>query len=339
MAEQLLQTGLNVLSELLPNSVINATPTPLDKQLYDTDVTIQLGKKTVTLAVELKISAQRLVMGQLQQQLSGAVNPTLLTDYVNPILSEKLRANGINYIDTAGNTYLRIDGLGSPFLVWIEGRKPVKRAEEKADHAFTKAGLRVTYWLLTHPDQINEPMRTIAQQAGASLETVHRAKSSLQQRGFIMEIRKKEWALVNRKTLIDKWIEAYATRLKPSLLIRRYRQLKSASTNDWTTKLLDTPMTQWGGEPAADGLTGLLRPAEWTIYTRQSAKEVADQLRLLPDPEQGPIQVYEKFWPQDEPGTFVNPLLVYADLLTSQDPRNGEVAQKLYESHVQRLLD
>lgn len=339
MGEQLLQTALDVLSELLPNSVINAAPTSTGKQLHDTNITIQIGKKKIMLAVELKLSAQRLVLGQLQQQLNGAVNPTLLTDYVNPILGEKLRTKGINYIDTAGNMYLRVDGLGFPFLVWVEGRKPVKRAEEKADHAFTKAGLRVTYWLLTHPDLINEPMRTIAQQAGTSLETVHRAKISLQQRGFIIEVHKKEWTLVNRKTLIDKWIEAYATRLQPSLLLGRYRLLKNESIANWAEKPLDTPVTQWSGEPAADGLTGLLRPAEWTIYTRQPVRDVVSQLRLLPDPEHGPIRIYEKFWPQDEPGTFVNPLLVYTNLLTSQDPRNGEVAQKLYESHVQRLLN
>jgi len=272
-------------------------------------------------------------------QLEDAENPTLLTDYVNPLLGEKLRARGINYVDTAGNIYLNIGTAGLPFLIWIEGRKPIRQAEEKANHAFTKAGLRVTYWLLIHPELANETMRTLAQAASVSLDTVHRARAGLQQRSFLLELSKNKWQLANRKNLLDKWIEAYATRLQPSLLRGRYRLLKNESMADWKEQTIETPLTQWGGEPAADGLTDFLRPAEWILYTRETTQTVMKRLRLLPDPENGPVRIYKKFWPDDEPGSFVHPLLVYADLLSSPDARNHEVAQKIYEKYVQRLLD
>ncbi|MCY7349598.1 MAG: replication/maintenance protein RepL [Cytophagaceae bacterium] len=337
--KQLLQDGVAMLTKLAPIDRIEIEPkTQIGKQ-YDAVIHLLLGGVTVDLTVEVKRSAQRLVWGQLLEQLKNTDNPTLLTDYVNPILGEKLRHQGINYVDTAGNAYLSLKSAGLPFLVWIEGRKPIKRNEEKADHAFTKSGLRVSYWLLTHPDQINQTIRTMAQETGVSLETVHRAKISLQQRGFLVEVRQGEWKLINRKILLDKWIEAYATRLQPGLLQGRYRLLKAESTADWAKQTIETPLTQWGGEPAADGYTDFLRPMEWIVYTRQSTQEVMKQLRLLPDPQNGQIRLYKKFWPQDEPGKFVHPLLVYTDLLISRDSRNAEVAQKLYKTHVQRLLD
>lgn len=335
---QLLQTGLDQLSTLLPDHQVSLKDAPA-KTRYDAIMQLNRGGGCVTLSVEVKRSGKQIVWGKLLNQLDGAENPTLLTDYVNSGLGKKLRTQGINYVDAAGNAYLKIDTAGLPFLVWIEGQKPVRHIEEKADHAFTKAGLRVTYWLLTHPEQVNETMRTLAQAVGVSLETVHRARASLQQRGFLLELSKNEWQLTNRKNLLDKWIDAYVTRLQPGLLRGRYRLLKNESMADWEKQPIDAPLTQWGGEPAADGLTDFLRPATWIIYTREATQTIMKQLRLLPDPENGPVRIYEKFWPDDEPGPLVHPLLVYADLLSSPDARNHEVAQKLYETYVQRLLD
>jgi len=336
--KQLLLAGIDQLSVLLPDYQVSLKDAPASKR-YDAVMQLERGSDCVKLSVEVKSSGKQIVFGKLMNQLEDAENPTLLTDYVNPLLGEKLRARGINYVDTAGNIYLNIGTAGLPFLIWIEGRKPIRQAEEKANHAFTKAGLRVTYWLLIHPELANETMRTLAQAASVSLDTVHRARAGLRQRSFLLELSKNKWQLANRKNLLDKWIEAYATRLQPSLLRGRYRLLKNESMADWKEQTIETPLTQWGGEPAADGLTDFLRPAEWILYTRETTQTVMKRLRLLPDPENGPVRIYKKFWPDDEPGSFVHPLLVYADLLSSPDARNHEVAQKIYEKYVQRLLD
>jgi len=336
--QHILHTGIDQIKTLLPSHRVTLSERP-DRVQYDAVVQLNRGGGCVNLSVEVKGSGKQVVWGKLLQQLSDAENPTLLTDYINPVLGEKLRAVRINYVDTIGNAYLNIDVNGLCLLVWIEGHKPRRYREEKADHAFTKTGLRVTYWLLLHPEQVNESMRTVAQATAVGLETVHRVRSSLHQRGFLVELRKNEWQLVNRKILLDKWIEGYATRLQPGLLLGRYRPLKNESVADWQQQALETPLTQWGGEPAADGLTDFLRPATWIIYTREPAQTVMKQLRLLPDPENGPVRIYEKFWPHDEPDPYVHPMLVYADLLISPDARNHEVAQRIYETHIQRLID
>ncbi|PRY22291.1 hypothetical protein CLV58_1464 [Spirosoma oryzae] len=335
----LIQQGIERLVGLVPDACVSVeSPAPKGKR-YDAIIQLAFGNANIKLALEAKLSARRIVFGQLLNQLADSENPTLLTDYVGAELGEKLRQHAINYIDTVGNVYLKLTINELPFLLWIDGRKPDRRVDGKADHAFTKAGLRVTYWLLINPNRANETIRVIAQEAGGSLETVHRAKASLQDRGFLMEVRRGEWKLMNRKLLLDKWLEAYAARLQPSLLRGRYRLLKNETLADWNLQPLETPLTQWGGEPAADSLTNFLRPATWTLYTRQPTQVVARQLRLLPDAENGLVYLYEKFWPHDDDGLCVHPLLVYADLLISQDPRNHEVAQRLYHTYVQHLLD
>ena len=50
----------------------------------------------------------------------------------------------------------------------------------------------------------------------------------------------------------------------------------------------------------------------------------------MPDP-QGNIHVYKKFWKITQLNkNIVPPLLIYADLINSGDPRNIEVANKIY---------
>jgi len=62
---------------------------------------------------------------------------------------------------------------------------------------------------------------------------------------------------------------------------------------------------------------------------------------LVPDPKNGNVIVYSIFWnPINnlslnlENLKIVNPLLVYADLLATNDSRNFETANKIYEQYL-----
>jgi len=62
--------------------------------------------------------------------------------------------------------------------------------------------------------------------------------------------------------------------------------------------------------------------------------------RLRKDPA-GKVEILEKFWDSDYKNTsndLVHPLLVYADLIASGDPRNAEAAEKIYEQHILQLV-
>lgn len=57
--------------------------------------------------------------------------------------------------------------------------------------------------------------------------------------------------------------------------------------------------------------------------------------------QQGNVEILDTFWKLPEGGTpldLVPPLLVYADLMTTLDPRNLEVAKRLRERHIDHAL-
>ena len=57
----------------------------------------------------------------------------LVADKIYPAQKQRLRENGIAYLDTAGNIYVSNGNL----LLWLDGHIDVK----KTNRAFTKAGL------------------------------------------------------------------------------------------------------------------------------------------------------------------------------------------------------
>ena len=92
----------------------------------------------------------------------------------------------------------------------------------------------------------------------------------------------------------------------------------------------------WGGEIAAEMLTGYLKPERITIYIEGKPDKLILAHRLRPD-ENGEIEILETFWATDEarqPNDAVPPLLVYADLMATTDPRNIETAKLIRDQHL-----
>ena len=95
----------------------------------------------------------------------------------------------------------------------------------------------------------------------------------------------------------------------------------------------------WGGEVAADHYTDFLKPEHITVYLdpaqdRQTFTRLVVSHRLRPDPA-GNIECLDRFWPATAAGPtetgYAHPVLVYADLIASGDPRNLETARRLKE--------
>ena len=85
-------------------------------------------------------------------------------------------------------------------------------------------------------------------------------------------------------------------------------------------------------------MTNYLKPEKITIYMRaptmrQNLNKLVIQNKLRADPN-GEIDVLEKFWElpiYKTPPSSVPPLLAYADLVASMEPRNPEVATMIYQ--------
>lgn len=281
-------------------------------------------------------------LGVLIDRVHTMMQPALVcTEYVNPVQAEKLKAANVQFMDAAGNAFIN----QPPLYVFIKGNKLGAQAGElkgETNRAFEPAGLKVIYAFLTRPNMITAPYREIAQYTGVALGAVGWVINGLKDAGFLVDVRGRETReLVNKKRLIDRWAEAYIEKLRPKLLMGLFL----ADTPEWWHR---TPIeilgARMGGELAAAKLTGALRPEQIILYLPEHAERdflLAARLRRvrgLPPPNTtGLISIYRPFWLDEDPLErmgCVHPVLVYADLVATADPRNLEVARQLYEEHI-----
>jgi hypothetical protein len=245
-----------------------------------------------------------------------------------PGIREKLFANGIAYLDTQGNMFLKAPGI----YIRVEGKKPIQPTATHGNRAFTATGLKVLFQLLQNKDLVNQAQRTIAQKAGVALGNIPLVLEGLKETGYLIPLNKKEFLWENRQELLQRWVENYATILKPRIHKNRYRL-----TLPWQEINLNTVQTTWGGEPAADILTNHLRPEKYTLYTQETNAQLMKNYRLIPDKE-GELEVLEMFWIQNQEEVTAPALLIYADLLAQGSKRNLETAQIIYHEHIQPNL-
>lgn len=269
-----------------------------------------------------------------------AENLLLVAPRLTAEAAEKCREIDLQFIDAAGNAYLRQPGL----MVLVKGERLKEKenqpwAREEAKGKGTATNLRMIFALLCKAELLNAPYRAIKDTAGIALGAVGWVFHDLEERGFTLGGKNKGGRrLVEREKLAQEWITNYPIKLRPKLNARRF----TAPTPDWWRNIEITRYNaQWGGEVAAEKLTGHLRAETVTIYFRkgeakkQLTKLVVDH-KLRADPK-GKIEMLDAFWDfQDEqpiPET-VPPLLVYADLAATLEPRNLETAKLIYDEYI-----
>ena len=260
----------------------------------------------------------------------AALPRLLVTHYVTPPQTEKLRQANVQFVDTAGNAFLN----QPPLYVLILGKRPpTPLVPNKTTRAFTTAGVKVVFALLACPLLLTAPYREIAATAGVSLGAVSQVLEDLKQAGYLLEHGTKGRHWQKPAELIRRWSEAYAERLRPKLLLGRFR----ADQPDWWKEVQLTELQAcWGSEVAAAKLTRYLKPQIKTIYAPGKLSRLQAQFGFHPD-QNGDIELLKKFWtfaalpahPDIAPA-----LLVYADLLASGDERNLETAQLLYDRYL-----
>lgn len=284
--------------------------------------------------VEVKRDVHRSNLPNILAQFSRQILelPILIAKSISKSAKEILKKENISYIDMAGNCFIRNDeGL----YIQIEGKKLEVNEGKKKHAAFNKNGIKLTYAFLLDEKLVNQTYDVMAKTANISKSTIGDILNDLKERQFIIQINHKEKRLNNKRELLERWLQSYNEKLKPSLLRGRFRLLPSR-VSEWKSMKLGID-TFWGGEPAADILTDYLSPGEWTIYSKRSKNDLIKKLHLVPDPERGNVSVYNIFWNVEKDHfdndirQIVDPLLVYADLLGTNDNRNFETARKIYE--------
>ncbi len=303
---------------------------PVSDPTFDGCLVIDTGSRVMRLVTHVKQRAMAHQLDELPRLQTPKVETILLAEYIPDALKQTLRQTHQNYLDAAGNCYIHVAGM----LLIVQGRKLTQTAVV-AKQPFGKSGLRLLFTLLVQPDTINLSIRELAEQTGVSVGTVQQTIDYLKKSGYVVAIDDKRKKLTNIGKLREQWVSRYATALKPSLTIGRFRLPKNLSPADWQQLRLRVG-TYWSGEPAADALTGDLRPATLTLYTDQDRTSLLKTYKLLPDPD-GPVEVNEVFWKKavdnsDVP--TVPPLLLYADLLAIDDPRTTDTSRRIYQDYL-----
>ena len=260
----------------------------------------------------------------------------LITEYATPQVAEKLKELDIQFVDAAGNAYLR----GDNFLVWLNGRRPqTTRRPPRAGRAWQPTGLKLIFALLCNPEWIALGYRELAAQAGVANGTVGWVMRELVEQGFVVQARRRTIPrrLHDRRKLLDRWVELYTGTFRQAMLLKRCR----ADNPDWWKNLDATRHDALlGGEPAAALLTDYLKPGAVTVYVKPAHFTLILDYKLREAPE-GEVEIRQRFWPFEykwEHPNLVPPVLIYADLLATGDARCIETAQRIYDGHLARLI-
>ncbi len=236
--------------------------------------------------------------------------------------ADALAATDVDYIDSMGNAHLTF----GPVFVHTRGQRRIAAAPSRLPtraNLFSTKRMQVLFVLLAWPDFADKPVRQIATSAGTSVGITQSTLEIMQEAGFLISS-----SLQRRDELLDLWVAAFRGSLLPKLEHSSF----SGSIEGWS------PPSGYliSGESAVELIR---RPRTLTLYIERF--DLAEAIRSGWQKSDAPnIYVRWKFWkepdwaaPTDRQSTFgtstAPPLMIYADLLTSNEPRQAEVARAL----------
>lgn len=283
----------------------------------------------------VRTSNQGLILSQLEELNNNSSRPIILiAEYISKKATQELKERGINYIDVAGNAYIKHEDSA----IFIEGQKNTKKDKTNQSRAFQETGLKIIFHLLNKPENGQDSYRRIAEQADVSVGSVSNVMAELETLNFLLKTNDKR-VLKNKTELVERWVVDYNATLRPRILRKRMRFIDQEHLRNWQNIDLNTENGSilWGGEPGGAILTKSLRPEQFTIFTDLELPIVANKMRLVPS-EEGNVEVLQKFWRNNDNNNRVAPpLLVYADLINSGFERNLETAKKILTDELQHI--
>lgn len=272
---------------------------------------------------------------ELRQTSAGPIAPDQLLivgERVTERSAEQFRQLGMNYIDSAGNAYVRFGGVH----IDVRGRRSSpsrtdrsSRAPRGSTNLFSTKRAQVIFALLAWDDVLESTFREIAETAGVAVGQAKQTIDLLEDHQYLLPRRR--FAPGGRDILLAQWVAAYPTGLGASSRGFGFR-------GDFTELHPTSLEVHASGEAAVPDL--IRRPTTFTFYADQVPSELVLAHRWRSEDESPNIFYRHKFWtrPGDEPGLHTAPqLLVYADLLASGESRQREAAEAMEEGlHVRR---
>jgi hypothetical protein len=270
----------------------------------------------------------------------------LVASHVNDRIGSLLRSADVHFVDTDGNLFLDGSGIHMFVIGRRSNHKPLPSQRESGSRAFYPSGLRLLYHLLIDPALnsgtdgsalVDKTYREISARTGISHSTVGWVMADLIDQKLVIQVSPGHRMLAERPRILERWVQGYIERLRPSLVVERY----SPPRVDWWQDVT-LPEGLWSGETAAALLTHALKPQTTTIFANRPSHGFVLKHLLQKDPE-GTVEFLKPFWrtSQDSSGGVpcVHPLLVYADLLSIDDDRTREVAKHIYDKYLRAIIE
>lgn len=183
---------------------------------------------------------------RLQLKHTGLGRPRrrtlLLSDYFSPGVAERMVSAGLEFVDSAGNMYLDWPGR---FYVRLQGQKSPRVVEARPGRLSQVSGLRVIFALLADPAAVRMPYRDLARLSGVALGSVPAIMRDLKDKRFLDRVGRTEWTLVRKRELLDLWVAGYGERLRPKLVLGRFRAPE---------KDLNETLDRWQAEAKSAGV-------------------------------------------------------------------------------------
>jgi len=302
---------------------------------YDGIIDINGYDFTIEAKNELRKENKGFLLTRLEQLSTLTKRPTLVIGkYIALDVAKELKENEINYLDVAGNCYIKNKDL----VIYITGQKVQRKEKTNQTKAFQEAGIKIIFNLLSNPENLQLSYRELAELADVSIGSVSNVMKELEDLNFILKTKLKR-VLKNKPTLLERWVIAYQDVLRPRLVKKQMRFTNIDFARNWQQLPLDQEegISLWGGEPAAAILTNQLAPEKFCIYTNESWQSIGQDLGLVPDIN-GTVEILQLFWKDNNNAKQVAPaLLVYADLIGSGYGRNIEMAKIILENELQHI--
>ena len=268
-------------------------------------------------------------LGWILPHIQSGEKVLLLGPRVTERSAERLRQMGINYLDAAGNAYISFDGV----LIDIRGRRSqdlaisVETGKAKGEvNLFSTKRAQVIFVLLVWPELLSEPIRVIAKTAGVSVGRAQETIDLLRRLDFLDH--RRQLIKSRKKVLIDQWSAAFPTGIGAAGKALHF------SGNWQNLNALDSPVYISGDAAFHE----LLKPETAVFYSEEIPYELIRANRWRRDDSRPNIFLRKQFWKDPyievKNGLHTAPwLLIYADLLASNDSRQREAAKQLREQH------
>jgi hypothetical protein len=274
----------------------------------------------------------------LPQLVSSArkrhASPMLMSTYLNPALAMRLREAGVNYVDAAGNAWLKQASLH----VRVEGRRP-EVPPERAPRPLQSAGLRLVTLFLEEPASVGWTYRAMADAAGVSLGSVNGVLDDLRGLGHLRVDRHGERHLDRVRTLFDRWEQGYLEVLRPKLLRKTCRLTGTRTLSDLAETVRSSGgSVRLGGELGAALLSKSLRPERASLHLcGEDVNAWMTRLRLASDPL-GAVDLLDAVIPHrcgSPTEALASPWMIHAELVRAlPDGRIEEAARELFDRHL-----